>query len=374
MNYILSEDKIISIFLDIAKISSPSFLEKPIFDYIENYLQNKKVQIKRIHYHDDIKNESSDNMIIKIPATNIQKKGLFFDAHADTVYPCENIMPLIKDGIIKSSGNSILGGDDKAGIASILCAIDMILENNIDHGELVFIISSAEEVGLIGARYIPKEELKGTKFGIILDGGGAVGKINLQAPFHYEYKITIIGKASHAGIAPEKGINAIKIAADLIQELPSGRISEDTVCNIGLINGGSGRNVVPEKVVIIGEIRSLFDEKCDPIKNQIYEIIDNHKDKAINIECDIILSNVGYNFTKDSPLIKFISQGLQNIGITPEYESSCGGTNANIYATKGIESTVISVGMEEIHGINEYIRIKDLMDTTKLIIQLIKQA
>ncbi|MGL4388008.1 MAG: M20/M25/M40 family metallo-hydrolase [Brevinema sp.] len=368
------QEKVVKIFVDLAKISSPSFEEKEVFNYIEHYLIGKNVLVKKVSYFSNKFQQETANMLIRIPATDPSKKGLFFDAHADTVKPCDNVIPIIEGDIIRSSGNSVLGADDKCAIASMLVAIDEILEQKIPHGELLFIISSAEEVGLIGAQFIPQEEFKNLDYGIILDSGGPVGSINLKAPYHYEYVINVIGKSSHAGVAPEKGINAIKVAACVIVDLPSGRIANDTVCNVGLINGGTGRNVVPDYVKIVGEVRSIVDSKCQPILDQVKKAVLNHQDKAIDIKCEISLSNVGYDFTENSPLIQFIADGLKALDINPKYEESCGGTNANVYTTNNIDCTVISVGMEEIHSVKEFIRIKDLVDTSRLILQLIKQA
>ncbi len=370
MNYSVDQDKIVKLFMDMASISSPSLHEEKMMEFVKNYLKGKNVEVQSLPYtHDGVE---SENLIIRMPATDSSKKGLFFDAHADTVNPCENVVPVLDGDIIRSSGNSVLGADDKCGIASMLTTIDIILENNIPHGELLFIVSSAEEIGLVGARYIPENIFKDINYGIILDSGGPVGSITLKAPFHYTYTITVTGRAAHAAAAPENGINAIKIAAALICDLPSGRISEDTVSNVGVINGGSGRNVVPETTTIIGEFRSLVDEKCNPIREQVLNAVQKHKEQAIDITCDIVQGTLGYNFDQSSDIIKFVAQGLQDINITPRYEESCGGTNANVYSTKGIHSTVISVGMEAIHSVDEYIRVQDLVDTTKLLIKLIE--
>lgn len=373
MKYYIDNQKITKLFMDMASISSPSFHEDKMIEFVENYLHNKNVEIQKIPYT-HTNGESSQNLIIKMPATDISKKGLFFDAHADTVQPCDNIVPILDGDIIRSSGNSVLGADDKCGISSMLTAIDYILENNISHGELLFIVSSAEEVGLVGARYIPKDIFANMTYGIILDSGGPVGAVNLKAPFHYVYTITVKGKSAHAAIAPEVGINAIKIAAALIGDLPSGRISENTVSNVGLIHGGTGRNVVPETVTIVGEFRSLVDENCYPLREQVLKAIEKQKPYAVDIEISLEQGTVGYNFNENDDIIQFIAKGLEDIGIKPHFEESCGGTNANVYSTKGIHSTVISVGMEEIHGVTEYIRVQDLIDTTRLILQLIESA
>ncbi|MGL5956564.1 MAG: M20/M25/M40 family metallo-hydrolase, partial [Brevinema sp.] len=309
MNYSIDQDKIVSLFMEMAAISSPSFHEKEMMVFIENYLVGKNVEIQKIPYT-HTNGLSSENLMIKLPATDKSKKGLFFDAHADTVSPCENIVPILDGDIIRASGNSVLGADDKCGIASMLVAIDIILEQNIPHGELLFIVSSAEEGGLVGARYIPQEIFQNMDYGIILDSGGPVGSINLKAPFHYAYIITVKGRAAHAAIAPETGINAIKIAAQLINDLPSGRISENTVSNVGLISGGSGRNVVPDTVTIVGEFRSLVDSNCMPLREQVLNAVQKYKKDAVDITCDLIQSTVGYSFDSSSDIIQFIAQGL----------------------------------------------------------------
>ena len=374
MQYQINTERLVQIFMDMAAISSPSFYEKPIMDYIEDYLKGKKVELKRNPYTDKSRGLSTENVIIRMPATDPSKKGLFFDAHADTVNPCEKVVPIRDGNIIKSDGTSVLGADDKCGIASMLIAIDTILENDIPHGELVFIVSSAEEVGLVGAGYIAEEELEGLDYGIILDGGGAVGMITRSAPFHYTYEIQVIGKASHAAVAPEKGINSIKIAAEVICGLPSGRIGDNIVCNVGTINGGTGRNVVPECTRIVGEVRAIDDKDCQPLIQQIKDAVAQHKDKAVDISLELTKSYPGYSFDESSAITQFVAKALEDIGIKAEYEESCGGTNANVYTTKGISCTVLSVGMEEIHSVNEFIRIKDLEDTTRLLLQLIQIA
>ncbi|MGL5722836.1 MAG: M20/M25/M40 family metallo-hydrolase [Brevinema sp.] len=376
----MSVQPVVSYFMDMAAIASPSFHEKPVFDYVQKFFESKKADpsrfsLKRIPYTDK-KGQSTENMVIRIKGNDDSKKSLFFDAHADTVPPCEKVTPILDKakGIIRSDGTSVLGADDKAGIAAMLVTIDWILQHNPKHGELVFIISSAEEVGLIGAQYLPDSELTNIDFGFILDSGGPVGKINIEAPYHYDYTITVKGRASHAGMEPEKGLNAIKLAAALILDLPSGRISPNTVSNVGIINGGLARNVVPDTCTIIGEFRSTEDANCQPLIKQVQDVVAKHKPLAVDVLCELNKSNEGYRFTADSPIVAFTTKALADIGIKAEYESSTGGTNANIYTGKGVTSTVISVGMEEIHSVNEYIRIKDLEDTARLLVRLIENS
>lgn len=369
----INQQKLTALFMDLAAISSPSFYEKPVFDFIEKYLEGKKCSVHRLPYTASNGN-TTENMIIRVKASNLQKKSLFFDAHADTVPPYENIRPVLDGDIIRSSGNSVLGADDKAGIAAMLVVLDCVLEHNIAHGELVFIISSAEEVGLVGARFIPEDQLKGLDYGVILDSSGPVGTITLKAPYSYEYKITVKGLAAHAGMAPEKGVNAIRAAAGLIMELPTGRISEDTVSNVGMIEGGIARNVVPDECTIIGEFRSLVEAKCAPLVKQVEEAVAKHKKNAVDIICELKKKNEGYNYSADTPIVAFVTQAHKAIGITPSYEESTGATNANIYVGKGLCSTVVSVGMEEIHSVKEYIRVVDLVDTTRLILKMIELA
>ncbi len=176
---------------------------------------------------------NSGNLIGKLRG-NTDGETILFSAHMDTVSPGIGIKPIIKDGVIYSDGTTILGGDDKAGIAAILEAIEIIVENNIPHGDIEVVFSIFEEGGLFGAKNLDYTKLN-AKVGFVLDSGGEPGQIIVQGPAQNKINAKFIGKEAHAGVAPENGISAIQIAAEAISNMKLLRIDEETTANIGYI-------------------------------------------------------------------------------------------------------------------------------------------
>lgn len=185
---------------------------------------------------------------------------IYFTSHMDTVVPGKGIKPSIKDGYIVSDGTTILGADDKAGLAAMFEAIRVLKENQIPHGKIEFIITAGEESGLMGAKALDRSMIT-AKYGYALDSDGKVGNIIVAAPTQAKVKATIIGKTAHAGVAPEKGVSAITMAAKAISRMPLGRIDEETTANIGRFEGGTQTNIVCDHVEILAEARSLITEK-----------------------------------------------------------------------------------------------------------------
>jgi len=244
-------DRVVREFLTQVKIDSHSFKEKKMFDYLEKRLRDLGLEVERIPYTTE-ENISSENMIAKLPANTPNKKRLFFDAHVDTVEPGIGVTPIVDGDVIRSSGQTILGGDDKAGSSALVIAFEELVHR--EHGDVVCVFTSAEEVGLVGVRYLDFSRLN-ADYGFVLDSHGSVGGIVVAAPTQYQYEIFITGKASHAGIAPEAGKNAIVAAGELLTRLPQGRLNRYTVANVGLIDGGKATNIVADACHIQGEFR-----------------------------------------------------------------------------------------------------------------------
>ncbi len=174
--------------------------------------------------------------------------------------PGNGIKPSVKDGYIVSDGTTILGADDKAGLAAILETIRTLKENNVEHGDIQFVITVGEESGLVGAKALDGSLLQ-AKYGYAIDSNGAVGDIIVAAPTQAKLHAVMKGKTAHAGLAPEKGVSAITLAAKSIAKMPLGRIDEETTANIGRFEGGKQTNIVADHVEILAEARSLDPEK-----------------------------------------------------------------------------------------------------------------
>lgn len=180
----------------------------------------------------------------------------------DTVAPGNEIKPVIKDETIYSDGTTILGADDKAGIAIMFEIIHLLKERKLAHGTIEFIISVGEESGLVGANAFNVQQLS-SSFGFVLDTGGPVGSITVGSPTQYRIEAILTGVTAHAGVAPEKGVSAAQIAASAIHQMKLGRIDAETTANIGFINGGVATNIVMDRLEIIAEARSVNVDSCE---------------------------------------------------------------------------------------------------------------
>jgi tripeptide aminopeptidase len=364
------QQKVLDKFINLVKIDSISLQEKNLFDFLLKEINNYPVEKKLQEYTVEEIGAISYNLVVKIPSNTTKKTiPIFFDAHVDTVEPGRNIKPVVDGNIIRSSGDTILAADDKSAVAAMLVAIEEITKENFPHGDIYFLFTSAEEIGLVGVQHLDFSDIR-AKFGFILDSHDKVGKIIVGAPYHFRYEIKVKGKASHAGIAPEKGINAIKIAASIVTRLPQGKINRNTVANVGMIEGGKATNIVADDCIITGEFRSHKLEEINRIKGKIEEIVEKNRKYAVDIEVNFKELYKGFQFRRNDEIIKFASKAIRKLGIKPEYEKTGGGSNTNIYNQNGILSITLSTGMQNPHSTEEFIEIEDLEHLTRLIIIL----
>jgi tripeptide aminopeptidase len=367
------KERAVKEFVKMVQIDSLSLKEEKMFLYLRKRLSGLPVKTKFLPYTLPELNAKSGNLVVKLSANSRNKRAIFFDAHIDTVEPGIGIRPVIKGNRVESDGKTILGADDKAGAAAMVIALEEIINEKLPHGDIYFLFTSAEEIGLTGVRHLDLSGIK-TDYGFILDSHGKVGGVITAAPYHYQYDITVRGKASHAGIAPENGISAIKAASRIVLSLPQGKISKNTVANVGMIDGGSATNVVPEECRIKGEFRSHRMEELEALKLKIKSIVEKNKKLARKIDCVIHEEYKGFSYQKEDAIIKLVKSAIREIGLKPRLEKTGGGSNTNIYNQKGVTSLTLAVGMANPHSTNEMIEIDDLENLTKLILKIIEIA
>lgn len=367
-----NNNRLVSEFIELVKIDSISKNEAKIAKLLLKRLRDLGLEVIIDETAKEI-GGNTGNIIARLKGDVERFYPVVFVAHMDTVTPGNNIHPQIKeDGRIVSDGKTILGADDKAGIAALLEALRFIKENNIPHGDVEIVFTVCEEIGLLGSKNLNTSRLK-SKMAFILDAIGRTGKIITSAPSQRNFKIVIIGKAAHAGADPENGINAIKIAGDFLSQINLGRIDEETTANIGIISGGRATNIIPDKVVLEGEVRSRNNKKIESYIYKLQEILENLAKKA-NARTEIEIKNNynGYNLSSTSPIVKIAIKAAESIGLQPELCSGGGGTDANIFNEKGILSINLAVGMMNVHTIGEWIYIEDLERTKKYIIAIVE--
>jgi len=329
-------------------------------------------------YYDNAKekvNGNCSNLVAKFKGT-VDAEPIFLSGHMDTVGPGKGITVRFKDGIFTSDGTTILGADDKSAIAIILEVMDVIFENKIDYPPVEIVFTVCEEIGLLGAKNFD-HSLMNSKFGYILDSTDTEGIVT-KAPAANKIKIKIYGKAAHAGAAPENGINAILTASQAISGLTLGRIDEETTCNLGTIKGGVATNIVPEFVEVHGEARSHDVKKLkkvtDDIVNSFYRAAETVNGSSDLPKIEAVVENdfPNTNIPEDHEAIQLARKAAASLGINLASKTIGGGADANIFFGKGIVAGVLGTGMTDVHTLKESIDIKDMENSARLVLEILK--
>ncbi|MCD4761856.1 M20/M25/M40 family metallo-hydrolase [bacterium] len=346
-------------FVDLVKIDSLSGKERKVAAYIIKYLKNFGIKSGR---------DSYGNVIARIPGKG---EPFILSAHMDTVQPGIGIKPIIKKGIIKSNGTTILGADDKAGITAILEAVKECEKRKLQHRPLELIFTREEEIGCVGAKQLNFKKLK-AKEGLAIDSASPLGHITLAEPFIYIIEIWVKGRAAHGGAHPEKGIDALHIAAKALSEIKLGRINKSTTANMGIIEGGTAFNTVPENIYIKGDVRSHFLKQAQ----QQVDIINKAFKKQVRLKkarlkFKATLTFNGFNYLKSDRLIKKIANLNKEMKFRTVFERSGGASDASIFAGKGIKVINISYGGRGGHTTKETIKVRELTRLTEFIIKFI---
>ncbi|MBN1857833.1 M20/M25/M40 family metallo-hydrolase [Candidatus Bipolaricaulota bacterium] len=296
------------------------------------------------------------NLIAKLPAKNSDATDtVALAAHADTVKPGTGIEPVIENGVIRSAGATILGADDKAGIAEIVEAV----RTADRHPPVEILITREEEIGLCGAKNLDLS-LVNAKRAFIIDADDQ-SEVVIGGPTHVSFDITVIGRASHAGMEPEKGISAIRVAAMAIASMPEGRIDHETTANIGTIQGGLIRNGVPDRVELKAECRSLNDEKALKQAKKMRDAFTEAAAKAgAQVEIKEEIEYRASTLDPESEIVKLAAAAVRDAGLEPDIKVLTGGTDALVLANRGLEAVVIGFGGYNAHAIEEYLPVASL--------------
>ncbi|SOC05147.1 tripeptide aminopeptidase [Ureibacillus xyleni] len=363
--------RLVNEFLELVQIDSETKNEAIIAPILVEKLEEMGFEV----FQDDAHTRNghgAGNIIATLKGT-LEVEPIYFTVHMDTVVPGVGIKPEIReDGYIYSDGTTILGADDKAGMAALFEMARRLKEQNIEHGTLQFIITAGEESGLAGAKELNSEHII-AKYGFAVDSDGKVGGIVTAAPYQAKIETTIYGKTAHAGVAPEKGISAITLASKAIAKMKLGRIDEDTTANIGRFEGGKATNIVCDEVYILAEARSIFKEKLDDQVAHMKETFEQvAKDLGGRAEVSVKLMYPGFSVTEEDKVVQVAMQAVQNIGREVVLGQSGGGSDANVISGFGIPTVNLSVGYEEIHTTNERMPIEELEKLADLLVEIVK--
>ncbi|MBE6988494.1 MAG: M20/M25/M40 family metallo-hydrolase [Clostridia bacterium] len=348
-----NQQRVIDRMIEMIKINSVSYHEGPMTDYLQKYFEDLGYEVYRDNAGEKIGGDHGGNLIIHIGG-DLPGEGIVLNAHQDTVEPGIDIEPVFEDGILKSKGDTILAADDKSGIAMIMEMLDVLKETKTPHRDLWVLFTICEENGMHGAKQLDYDKLP-CKNIFSLDGAGKVGGMLKSGAGKDALEITFHGKMAHGGIEPEKGINAIAVAASAISRIKFGRIDPETTSNIGRIEGGGATNVVTDKVTFTCEVRSHSQKQID---DQVEVICKACRDAAaewgatVDIEIDHFCPPHKPN--TESFMYKAMQHILTTEGYEIRYGVSNGSGDSNIFSGHGFNCSGLSTGMHDVHTTNEY--------------------
>ena len=356
----INKERLIKTFVELVKIDSPTGEE----DAVAKILISK---LKALGF--SVETDSFGNVIGKLKGTG---EPFMLNAHMDTVEPGRGIQPIVGKDLITSDGATILGGDPKAGVSIILEAIESLQERKVNLPNLEVVFTRSEEVGLLGAVNLDYSKVA-SKTGLTFDGDDAVTNATISAPGYNKVDVIITGIGAHAGVEPEKGLSAIKIAAEIISELEVGRIDFETTANIGLISGGSARNAVPESVEIKAEVRSRNLEKLASHSQKFQAVFDKAIAKYPTAKIDLKIEREfdPYPFKKTHKIIEKVQKVMKKMNLEAVLHESGGGTDVNIFHQHGIEAIVMGTAVYDAHTKRENVRIPELIEATEFLINFL---
>ena len=371
--------------MEIIKIDSLSKKEKEMALKLQKDMEELGAEC----FYDDAGekvNGNVGNLIVKLEGNKSDAPPFFLSAHMDTVGPGEGIKPSIEDGIIKSDGTTILGSDDKSGVAVIVETIRTIKEKGLPHGDIEIAFTICEEIGLLGAKHIDISKFR-AKHGIVLDSS-TPDRLVLRCPSADHMEFTVHGLEAHAGLCPENGISAIQIAGEAISNMRLGRIDELTTANIGVIGGGRATNIIPKRVRVVGEARSHDEETLASQVNHMRECFHNAVSKhEVTIHDDLSTEGTSYVAKLDEHIVRsydrmdvdikslpvaLVDMAVKNLGYTIKHHTSGGGCDANYFNKMGIECVNLGTGMYELHTVNEYLVLEEFYRSADIVLESIR--
>ncbi len=367
----INRERLTRSFIELVRIDSPSGQEKNVAEHLGSLLRARGYDV-HVDNAGSFFGGNTGNVIVRVPATG-SGDAMAFSAHMDCVAPCIGVEPVVSDGVIRSAGNTVLGGDDKAGISAILEALFHLEEEKIPHPELNLLFTVCEEAGMFGAKHLDFSRVKAREV-VVLDSGGDVGTIIVRAPSKAGVSITFHGRAAHAGIEPEKGISAIQLAANAVSRMKLLRIDEETVANLGRIEGGGQTNIVPDCVTLTGEARSQGNAKLmAQIEHMRMCCAKASQELGGNFDFSHEISYPAMDVPADSKLLHRALHACNDLNLTVAVKGTGGGSDANIFAGQGLSCINLGIGMSRVHTTDEFIRIEDMVKAARLTAELMQR-
>jgi tripeptide aminopeptidase len=375
----INQERIKNLLLELVQIDSVSREEREVAERVKQICEELGAEV----FIDDAGEKvggNTGNVIARFPGTIPDAEPIMMSAHMDTVVPGRGVKPIVEGDIIRTDGTTVLGGDDKSGVSVIIETIRCLLEQNIPHAPIDAVFSICEEVGLLGAKHVDMSKVR-AKYGIVFDSDDP-GFLFTKGPSANHFEFKLYGLESHAGVAPEQGISAIKIAAEAIAAMKLGRIDEETTANIGAIQGGEATNIITNLVTLKGEARSLDDSKLEAQTAHMVKCLEDAAAKyEVNVEgvttkgrveSEVTREYYAMDVSDDSRVVKLVKEAATRMGLDVKTLASGGGCDANIFNKRGIECANLGTGMRAIHTVKEWLDVKDMYASAEMTLEIMR--
>jgi tripeptide aminopeptidase len=376
---LINQDRLKNLLIQLIKIDSLSRKERNVALCLQREMESLGAEV----WFDDAGEKvggDTGNLIAHFRGTALGAPPLLLSAHMDTVVPGEGIVPVLDGDILRTDGRTVLGGDDKSGVAIICEVLRVVKENQIPCSDIDCVFTICEEAGLIGAKCLDVSRLR-ARTGLVLDSD-SVGFLFTKAPAANRMEFRVRGLEAHAGVCPEKGVSAIKVAAEGVARMRLGRIDDETTANIGVIEGGMAVNIVPNSVVLRGEARSHSEEKLERQTQHMLQCLQeaaaghvlelDGKQFQATVEAQIDRDYDRMHVPDDSAIVRLVQAAARNLRVELKTLATGGGCDANVLNRKGLQVANLSTGMREIHTVNEWLDLKDLYLSAEMVLEIVR--
>ena len=379
MQNLINETRLKNLLIELIKIDSLSRKERDVAMRLKREMEELEATVEIDDAGEKV-GGNVGNLIAHFPGNKTSARPLLLSAHMDTVVPGEGIVPVLDGDILRSDGTTVLGGDDKSGVAIICEVLRVVKENKLPCSDLDVVFTICEEAGLIGAKCLDPNRLR-ARTGLVLDSD-SVGFLFTKAPAANRMEFRIHGLEAHAGVCPEKGISAVKVTAEGVAHMRLGRIDHETTANIGVIEGGMAVNIVPNLVVLKGEARSHSAEKLEEQTQHMLRCLQEAAAGHVlefdgqrffaRIEAKIDRDYDRMDVSDQAPIVRLVQAAAKNLNVEIKTTATGGGCDANVLNQKGLEVANLSTGMRDIHTVKEWLDLKDLYLSAQMVLEIVR--
>jgi tripeptide aminopeptidase len=369
--------RVVDLFLDLCAMPSPPGEERAVADRVTRELGTIGLEWDEDDCGPRI-GSTAGNVLCRLPRRSDEGTPIFLCAHFDTVPLAGDLTPVVgEDGIVRNAGGTILGADNKSALAVMVEAARRIIEEGRSHAGVELLFTPMEEIGLVGADAFDTGRLE-ARIGYVYDQAAPIGEVVTGSPTAQELELTFVGRAAHAGMYPEEGRSAIVAAARAIADMPLGRIDDRTTANVGLVRGGTARNVVAERCTLEAEVRSHDEGRVTEVVQQILDAAAFAASLSdCTLETRVEPKYRGYRFRNDDPAVRLAVEALGRAGFEARLALSGGAADANVFNARGLQCVNLANGMTDIHTPDERIAVEDLdrmVDVTLALVEVAREA